>query len=98
MAVALAACAGPSLPTMPPAPTNQPPTPSTLPTASPTASPAATPSKGTVAGAWSASGRMHEERADESTATLLADGTVLVANGYNGTAEIYDPAAGEFSE
>jgi Galactose oxidase, central domain/Kelch motif len=43
-------------------------------------------------GTWSATGSMVESRAGH-TATLLRDGTVLVAGGYGGTrsAELYDP-------
>jgi len=51
-----------------------------------------------VSGVWSASGSMNEGRADDSTATLLTDGTVLIAGGEKGTAEIYDPVLGEFSQ
>lgn len=45
-------------------------------------------------GTFSATGSMHTGRAFH-TATLLADGRVLIAGGM--TAELYDPATGEFS-
>jgi len=41
---------------------------------------------------------MHEDRLDDSTATALTDGTVLVAGGVHGSAEIFDVSSGEFSE
>ena len=65
-----------------------------------TSSPAATLRHG----AFSPAGSMANERAD-STATLLSDGRVLVAGGWDGslgkslaTAEMYDPATGSFSQ
>jgi WD40 repeat protein len=47
-------------------------------------------------GQWSSTGPMTVGRSD-FTATLLADGRVLVAGGGDNTTEIYDPATGEFS-
>ncbi len=54
-----------------------------------------------VAGTWSATGSMSMAR-DEHTATLLANGKVLVAGGCNpsghlASAEVYDPATGTWS-
>ena len=46
---------------------------------------------------WSATGNMMETRADDHTATLLLDGTVLVAGGPRSTAELYDPASRAFT-
>jgi hypothetical protein len=56
----------------------------------------------TVSGRWTITGTLNTARA-EHTATLLPNGTVLVAggdqNGYNGlaNAELYDPAIGIWS-
>jgi hypothetical protein len=55
----------------------------------------------TASGAWTATANMHQARTYQ-TATLLLDGTVLVAGGYgraNGnrelaSAELYDPGMG----
>ena len=54
-------------------------------------------------GTWSATGSMHGAR-DGQTATLLQDGTVLVAGGGSGagevalaTAELYDPVSGTWT-
>jgi N-acetylneuraminic acid mutarotase len=55
-------------------------------------------------GTWSATGSMHDAR-DGQTATLLLNGTVLVAGGSNGrsgndwlaTAELYDPVSGTWT-
>ena len=52
-------------------------------------------------GTWSTTGDMRAARVD-FTATLLRDGTVLVAGGFNGvdivaSAEIYDPTTGTWS-
>jgi len=46
-------------------------------------------------GKWTATGSMSVGRSD-FTATLLADGRVLVAGGGDNTAEIYDPVSGAF--
>ncbi|MCI0392770.1 MAG: hypothetical protein MOB07_28900, partial [Acidobacteria bacterium] len=48
------------------------------------------------AGAFSATGNMKTARFNH-TATLLANGKVLVAGGYNNSAELYDPATGTWS-
>ncbi|HEY5436912.1 MAG TPA: kelch repeat-containing protein, partial [Candidatus Limnocylindrales bacterium] len=52
-------------------------------------------------GTWTATGSMADQR-NLLTATLLADGRVLVAGGFGAqaplaSAELYDPAAGTFS-
>jgi hypothetical protein len=47
-------------------------------------------------GEWSATGFASEFRADDQTATLLVDGTVLVFGGVGNVAELYDPVAGTF--
>ena len=54
------------------------------------------------AGTWQATGAMHEARAGH-TATLLADGTVLIAGGgsspadTSGTAEVFEPGSGSWT-
>lgn len=52
------------------------------------------------AGTWSSTGSMNLVRAEQPTATRLADGKVLVAggqgNGANDSAEVYDPFPGTF--
>lgn len=47
-------------------------------------------------GSWTATGTMTRERSGGHTATLLADGTVLVA-GSSTSAELYDPATGSWT-
>src|SRR6266516_555257 len=47
-------------------------------------------------GAWNSAGLMSEAR-DGHTATLLANGKVLVAGGNDATAELYDPATNGWS-
>lgn len=52
-------------------------------------------------GSWTATGSLREDRSNH-TATLLSDGTVLVAGGSGGTgqlgsAELYDPATGSWT-
>ena len=47
-------------------------------------------------GSFSATGRMGVAR-ELQTATLLPNGTVLVAGGGSSTAEVYDPTSGSFS-
>ena len=68
----------------------------------PTASPSPTP---TVIPAFAATGSMHVGRID-ATATLLTTGKVLIAGGYSeiglihpviASAELYDPATGQFT-
>jgi hypothetical protein len=48
-------------------------------------------------GSWTATGNMMETRSDDHSATLLPDGTVLVAGGPRSTAELYDPATRAFT-
>ena len=55
-----------------------------------------------VSGRWSTAGRLADDRSDH-TATLLADGTVLVAGGFGAgsrplsSVEFYDPVSGRWS-
>jgi WD40 repeat protein len=49
-----------------------------------------------TSGKWSPTGSMGFNRSD-FTATLLANGRVLVAGGGSNSAELYDPATGKFS-
>ena len=53
-----------------------------------------------VTGSWSNTGSLNAAR-EEHTATLLPNGKVLVAGGYDGftlsSAELYDPATGSWS-
>ena len=46
---------------------------------------------------WTATGFTSEFRADDQTATLLPDGTVLVFGGAGSVAEVYDPASNTFT-
>jgi hypothetical protein len=56
-----------------------------------------------AAGSWTATGDMARPGTAYQTATLLSDGTVLVAGGFNGpvppftAAELYDPATGSWT-
>jgi len=87
--------------------------PSASATAEPSGAPSseATPTPGTATptpiplpkGTWSATGTMSENRTGFQTATLLGDGTVLVAGGQNqphvtkASAELYHPMSGEWT-
>jgi hypothetical protein len=51
---------------------------------------------GSAEGQWSATGSMATARLLH-TATVLADGRVLVTGGYNRSTELYDPASGTWS-
>jgi WD40 repeat protein len=61
----------------------------------------AVPTLAAGSGTWQLTGSLHVARED-ATATLLADGQVLVAGGQNGTifiasAELYNPSTGKWS-
>lgn len=62
---------------------------------------AATAPRVAAKGTFTLTGRMHTVRGTGHTATLLADGRVLVAGGFDAgamqTAEIYDPATGSWN-
>jgi hypothetical protein len=67
----------------------------------PSLAPTASPTQPLAAGSWSATGSMSKAREDH-TATLLADGRVLVAGGLIccapfADAELYDPTTGTWS-
>jgi hypothetical protein len=94
-----------------PTPTDSP---VTTPAPTPTASPVTTPAPSTSAASanggdvpsWVVTGTMHDFRDYPGTATLLADGRVLVAGGHGGDrqdpasrgAELYDPTTGQWTE
>jgi hypothetical protein len=73
------------------------PTPSLGATQLPAASPPASPTAVLPAGSWSASGRTRVAHVDDSTATLLMDGRLVIVGGENRSAETYNPNSGEFT-
>ena len=71
------------------------------PAVSPSGTPAPTPPAPATLGPWTATGSMLTPRGDH-TATLLTDGRVLVAGGFDNivrlaSAELYDPATGSWT-
>ena len=103
-ALAVSACTGVAKTSSPASQTSSPTSTPSPTIAAPTATPSPIPSVGT----WSATGSMVTAHGPESTATLLADGKVLVVGGgtdvggtavdLTATAELYDPSTGKWTK